>query len=186
MSQRGSIVVYLLFSIVVSIGAGYGVYVLIRDHKSAPATSEVKAEPPPRPRPVAPPQPVEAEPAVEPPAPPVSIAEQRAVNPIIDPEYTSSPVMGVPGIDGPIARGSVDRRMRARSVELQRCWESDGDPAKTIHATMHVDAAGRVTSTSVTPGLSADTEACVLAVLSSISFSPQTKPSEVVQPIAFR
>lgn len=186
MRQRGSVVVYLLFSIALSIGAGYGVYVLIRDHKpvEAATTKNVETEPTPTPRPVAP-QPTPAPPPEPPPAP-MSVAEQRAVSPIVDPDYTSSPIMGVPGIDGGISRGSVDRRMRAHAVELQQCWENAGDPPRTIRVTMHIDAAGRVSSTSVTPGLSADAEACVLAVFSSLSFSAPGKPAEVVQPIAFR
>lgn len=186
--QRGSVVVYLLFSIALSIGAGYAVYILIRDHKPAEAatTQEAAPAPTPAPRPVAqPPQPAPT-PVVEEPPAPMSVAEQRAVSPIVDPNYSSSPIMGVPGIDGGISRGSVDRRMRAHAVELQHCWEDAGDSPKTIRVTIHIDAAGRVSGATASPGLSPNAEACVLAIFSALSFSAPGKPAEVVQPIAFR
>lgn len=186
MSQRGSVGLYLLFSIALSIGTGYGVYTFIRDHKSPePAPNEVNIPPPPpRPTVVKPPETPQIEAPVEPPA--MSLAEQRAVNPIVDADGNVSPVMGLPGIDGPIERGSVDRRMRVKGLALQSCFERNGDAPTTVHMTMLVDERGHVTKTSVTPGLSAATEACILTVLDSISFSPPGKPAEVVQPIAFR
>lgn len=185
MNQRGSVVLYLLVSIALSIGTGYGVYAWIRDHKSAaPAPVEVKTEPPPRPALAPQPQPLPDVPPAEP--PPMSVAEQRAVNPIVDADSNVSPVMGLPGIDGPIERGSVDRRMRVKGLALQSCYERNGDSPTTIRMTMFVDERGHVTKTSVSKGLSDATEACILSVLDSISFSPQGKPAEVVQPIAFR
>ena len=183
--QRGSIVLYLLFSIALSIGAGYGVYAYLRDHKSAEPTPTVKAEAP-TPRPVVQAQPVAAVPDVEPPAPTPSVAEQRAVNPIIDPDNPITPVMGIPGIEGAIERGAVDRRFRAKARALQVCFDNNGQEHTTIHATLLVDERGRVTSARVSPGLSVGTEACVLSVLSSINFSAPGQPAEVVLPIAFR
>lgn len=185
MNERGSVVVYLLCSIAVSIGAGYGVYAYIRDHKSAEPAPTVRADAP-SPKTVVQPQPVVAAPEVEPPAPTPSVAEQRAVNPIVDDSSDVSPVMGLPGIDGAIERGAVDRRFRAKSKALQTCFDNNGQERTTIHASLLVDERGHVTSARVSSGLSLGTESCVLSVLSSISFSPPGKSAEVVLPLAFR
>jgi hypothetical protein len=183
-NQRGSVAAYLLFSIAASIATGYGVYAVIRDNKSAT---------PPTPRPVreAPPPAPAAAPVVDdepppPPPPPQSLAQQRAVDPTVEAGDIISPVMGTPGIEGPIERGSVDRRMRAKSLALQSCWERNGDQRVTVRMTMLVDEDGRVTSASVSPGLTVATEACIVSVLGSLSFTSPGKPAEVVQPIAFR
>lgn len=181
-SQRGSVGVYLVFSIALSIGAGYGVYAYLHEHKSAEAAPQpIKTETAPTPRHVTPPPAVQPEPEAAP--PPMSLAEQRASDPMIDPNSDVSPISGLPGIDGSIERGAVERRFRAKSKALQACV---ADERATIHATLMVDERGHVTKTSVTPGLSADAESCVLGVLGSISFSPPGKPAEVVLPIAFR
>lgn len=189
MNQRGSVGLYFMFSIVFAIATGYGVYAWMREHKPAPE--------PPRPQrvvreqqPPAPVQPevIEATPPVPVPVPAVerSVADQRAVDPVVNEASVTSPAMGVPGIDGAIERGSVDRRMRAKSLALQSCWEQTGDPRVTVRMTMHVDADGRVTSANVSPGLTAPTESCIVAVLSSLSFTSPGRETEIVVPIAFR
>ena len=178
MSQRGSVGVYLLFSIAAAIASGYGVYAWMHGHKPH-AAPVVEAAPPPKPapRPVSAPTPVAQPAPVEVP----SLAEQRAVDP---PSTGTSPAMGVPGIDGPIERGSVDRRMRAKSRALQMCW--DGERPTTVHVTLLVDGNGRVTSTRISPALSMATSKCIANVFATISFSAFGQPSEIVQPIAFR
>jgi hypothetical protein len=183
-NQRGSVVAYLLFSIAASIATGYGVYAVIRDNKSAtpppPTPRQLREETPPAPTPA----PVVDEPP--PPPPEQSLAQQRAVDPTVEAGDIISPVMGIPGIEGPIERGSVDRRMRAKSLALQSCWERNGDQRVTVRMTMLVDEDGRVTSATVSPGLTVATEACIISVLGSLSFTSPGKPAEVVQPIAFR
>lgn len=176
-----------MFSIALSIATGYGVYSVIRDNKSAtPAPVEKRRAPaPPLAAPVVePPAPAPVEEA--PPVRAMSNAEARAVDPIVDEDGVTSPVMGIPGIDGAIERGSVDRRMRAKSLALQSCWERSEDPRVTVRMMMFVDENGRVTSAGVSPGLSPEAETCIVAVLRSISFSSPGRVSEIVQPIAFR
>lgn len=187
MNQRGSVGLYFMFAIVFAIATGYGVYAWMRDHKPAPERPRpqhvVREQPTPAP---VQPEVVEAAPPM--PEPPVerSVAAQRAVDPVVDEASVTSPAMGVPGINGPIERGSVVRRMRAKSLALQSCWERTGDPRVTVRMTMHVDAEGRVTSASVSPGLTVPTETCIIAVLSSLSFTSPGRTTEIVQPIAFR
>lgn len=106
-----------MFSIVFAIATGYGVYAWMRDHKPAP-------EPPRSQRVIReqqPPAPVQPEVVVAAPPVPVppaeqSVADQRAVDPVVDEASATSPAMGVPGIDGPIERGSsIDACARSHS-----------------------------------------------------------------------
>lgn len=192
MNQRGSVSLYLLFSLAASVAAGIGAYVWIRDHKPAEAAADdtphvVSAAKPAQhePDPTPAPQP---EPEVVPEAPTTtSLAEQRAVDPIIDPNSEVSPVFGLPGVDGAIERSSIDRRFKARAALLQRCWErSESDPGK-LHVTLAVAANGHIDQVKMSEGWNEGFEACVISLLSNMSFSGTRDghPATVVQPIAF-
>ena len=193
--QRGSIVIYLLFSIVISIGAGYVAYHLIHENKSKWAdTGETKPSvkrpaiatarvPVPVPEPAEVVAPVEE---VTPQQTTAMIAASRAVDPIVDPLADVSPVFGVPGIVGGIERGAVERRFKPRGELLQKCYDDYGDTQKTLRVTLQVDPSGKLMNVNLTGGWSVQFEACVTAAL-KFNFSPTRDGDSavIVQPIAF-
>lgn len=193
--KRGSVALYLLFSIVISIAAGYGVYRVLRERRlreasAAPAQEAVRTEraAAPSPHPV-PAPPVEPEPAADEP-PPLSVAEQRAIDPDIDGDgATAGASLGMPGIDGAMPRDSVERRFRARLTWFDRCYErSATEDRGVIRVAFHIEPDGTLVEPKITGGFNDGFTACMLSVVGAISFSgPRDgKRVEVVYPIGFR
>jgi hypothetical protein len=204
MNQRGSIGIYLLFSIAIAAAAGYGVYRFMRDHKDAwasnkdddAATTKQASAPAPKPTSMPAPAPapvpevVEAEPAIDPMSEAMKLAESRIVEPVLDAATDESPVFGTPGISGGIERGSVERRFKPRAAMLQRCWERSDAGAGSIHVSLRVEPDGKVSHIALSggfDGLDDGFQACVMSALSfTFSATKDGNPAAVVQPIAFR
>lgn len=199
MNQRGSIGIYLLFSLVISIAAGYGVYRVIRDHKDAFAsknddapTTKQAAAPAPRPAavpapPIEVPEAMPPEPAIDPMSAAMELAESRAVDATIDQASDESPVFGTPGISGAIERGSVERRFKPRAAILQHCWERSDAGAGSLRVAMQVAPDGKVSHMTLSGGWDDGFQACVMSALTfSFSATKDGNPAAVVQPIAFR
>lgn len=192
--NRGSVALYLLFSIAISIAAGYGVYRLVlaqREEDAARAArSPVQRAAAPTPRPVA--APVEPAPVEDP--PPLSVAEQRAVDPDIDGDgdgAAAGALLGMPGIDGAMPRDSIERRFRARLAWWNRCYERSataGEDRGVVHIAFRIEPDGSLVEPRITGGFNDGFTACLLSVAGAISFSgPRDgKPVNVVYPIGFR
>jgi hypothetical protein len=195
--NRGSVALYLLFSIVLSIGAGYGVYRVMRESRlraasAAPAGTTIPSrtaiEPMPPQEPAVAPAP-RPEPAVERPSG-ASDAQARAIEPDIEGDDTAARVLlGIPGIAGAMPRDSVQRHFRARSAPLQRCYEHfvEGGTRGVIHVRFRIDTDGTLLEPRVA-GFNAQFDDCVAALAATIKFSQPRdgKTVEVVYPIGFR
>ncbi|HUS30858.1 MAG TPA: hypothetical protein VMZ53_20245 [Kofleriaceae bacterium] len=202
--QHGGIGMYLVFSVVISIGAGYGVYRWMHDNKSmwqksddaattrtAPAGSKKPANaavtvPVPAPEPAVA-VPDEADPIAE--ESPAVLAASRARDAIVDAESDGSPVFGTPGIAGGIEAGSVGRRFRPRAEMLQRCFERNGGgESGSVRVTLMVEPTGKITQIRVDDRWGEGFAACVMTALNGVTFSATSdrESAVVVQPIAFR
>ena len=193
--KRGSVALYLLFSIVLSSATGYGVYRGLRERRlhdasAAPEPVHTDRAAAPSPHPV-PAPPVEVEPSGDEP-PPLSVAEQRAIDPDIDGDRAAEGAnLGMPGIDGAMPRDSVERRFRARLAWFTRCYEQSATPGEdraVIRVAFHIEPDGTLVDPKITGGFNDGFTACVLGVVGAISFSgPRDgKRVEVVYPIGFR
>ena len=200
MNQRGSIGIYLMCSIVVSVAAGYGVYHWIKEHPDAfkksddepaattttkqatPTTPKVAVPAPPIDEPEAPTPAEEVDPMVV----AMQIAEAHAVDPVPT-EADESPVLGTPGISGGIERGAVERRFKPRAGILQRCFQRSGSEPGNVHVSMQVEPDGKISHLKLSAGWDAGFEACVVSALNfTFSATKDGNPAAVVQPIAFR
>lgn len=134
-AARGSVVLYLLFSIAVATASGILVYFAIRDYRIAKAEADARAPKPREQRPepfeetvaVAEPTPtveaVEAEPP--PTVDPFDVADSLAIAPpeLDQSPATNAPIFGSPGIEGTSDKAEVDRTLRRYASRLQRCFE---------------------------------------------------------------
>jgi hypothetical protein len=202
-SQRGGVGLYLLFSIVISIAAGYGVYHFMKQHPDAfaspnksddeSATSKPgksSATNPSVPAPTPTPPVEEAipvpEPAVDPMAAAMTLAESNAENPTPS-DADVSPVFGTAGISGGIERGAVERRFKPRAAILQRCFERSSSEPGVLRVSMEVTRDGKVSKLTLSPGWDDGFQACVTSALNfTFSATKDGNPAAVVQPIAFR
>lgn len=199
MNQRGSVGIYLLFSLIVATAAGYGAYHYIREHKSQfqsdeEAATTTTAPPPakkPKPAPV-PEAPVPEAPvpvAPEEPPPTQSLAMQaaeKAIDPVVDPADYNTPNFGTPGIAGGIEKGSVLRRFKAHAEQLQTCYEHAGPFDGSVRVTLEVAPTGKLTKVSLDDG-DDGFQACAISALDiSFSATKDGKPAAVVQPIHFQ
>lgn len=199
--NRGSVALYLLFSITLSIAAGYGVYRVmhaqhVREASASPSrtTTTPKPErdlssaavaPPPIEEAAAAPEPEDVEPPTG-----TSEAERRAIDPDIEGDATSARVLlGMPGIIGAMPRDSVQRHFRARSAPLQRCYDHfvEGGKRGVIHMRFRIDTDGKLLDPRVA-GFNAQFNDCVASLARSIRFSEPRDGQlvEVVYPIGFR
>jgi hypothetical protein len=200
MNQRGSVVLYFLFSIVVSIAVGVGVYSWMRENKgmfesknddstqsasTKPPTVTKKAQPVNEPPAVV--EYAEAVPVEDPVPENQSIAESRAVDPVVVIDSDDTPVFGVPGIDGGIERGSVERRFKPRGPMLQRCFDDSDGSINRLRVTMNVQPNGKVALVTLNDGWDAAFQECAISAL-NFTYSPTRdgKPATIVMPLAFR
>jgi hypothetical protein len=213
--ERGSVVVYLLFSIVASIGFGYVVYRSIRDARlaraasaelaraSAPAPTRTAVAPSPAaPAPLAPAHEPAPEPAVpaEPVAPtPASLpdesdeADHNAVDPpSFEDSAVDNVVFGRPGVAGGGDRFQIEKVVKRYSVRLVRCVRKARENGPVTRGSMRfefvIDADGVVGTATYRGGDVAPMVGdCMLQTLTKLRFD---KPADghqmkVVYPIAF-
>jgi hypothetical protein len=192
--QRGNIALYLLFSLAVSTGAGYGVYVLLRERAhAAPGAdeSEQVRRPKPAPAPV-----VEAEPVVEPmaAAPPVAIdsAERDAVAPedIPDPDKDTV-LLGRPGVAGALDADKVERTVKRYQVRYERCMRRAHEKYRLrrgeLRLTFVIAADGNVDLVTSSSSVEGELATCVVDVVKKLKFDKSTDGSKVkvVYPMRF-
>lgn len=191
MNERGSVGIYLLFSVIVAAAAGYGAYHYIHEHKSEFQHEEqASTAPAPKKQPTAPtpapaPDPIPEVPVVPEQAPmesPAMVAARLAVDPI---DSSESPSFGTPGVVGGIEKRAVDRRFRPHAEQLQTCYEHASSFDGSVRVTLEVAANGKLTNISLDDG-DDGFQACAISAL-SFSFSPTKdgKPATIVQPIQF-
>ncbi|HTL31661.1 MAG TPA: hypothetical protein VL326_00975 [Kofleriaceae bacterium] len=188
-----------MFSIAVSVAAGYGVYHWIKEHPDTfkksddepAATTTTQQEKPTTPKAAVPAPPIDEPEAptpaeeVDPMVVAMQIAEARAVDPV-DIESQESPVFGTPGISGGLERGSVERRFKPRAAILQRCFQrGNGDPA-TLHVGLQVESDGKVSRVMLSTGEDSFRQCVASALNFTFSATKDGHPAAVVQPIAFR
>ncbi|HEY5947972.1 MAG TPA: AgmX/PglI C-terminal domain-containing protein [Kofleriaceae bacterium] len=190
--QRGSVALYLLFSIVAATAAGYATYVVLRDRKSSVAEAE-PAPPRPLPAPRAQPAAEQAElvEATEPAA--VDSAERDALAPddIVEPARDTV-LLGKPGVAGDLDAASVERTVKRYLVRYDRCMrrahEHHGIARGSLRVTLVIGETGNVDYASGAPtNVDDDLAACVVDVMKKLKFD---KPGDgakvkVVYPIAF-
>jgi hypothetical protein len=191
--QRGSVVLYLLFSIAASIAAGYGVYLLLRErnHASA-ATPDVAEAPParaPAPRPVAPePTPVADTPPdlIEPDA-----AERGAVAPEIADVDKDAVLLGTPGVSGGLEAAQVERTIKRYTVRYERCMrrskERGEEPRGELRLTLVLGPDGDVEFATGKPtNLSDELASCIVDVVQKLRFDKTSDgmKAKVVYPLA--
>lgn len=204
--QRGSIVLYLLFSLAAAIATGYGAYRVIRTQRleREAAAAHAAATRPPRAS-VAPAQepssPTEVPPEVPPEVPideemvvePTDSAEARAVDPdaFADPAKDTV-VYGTPGVTGGLTAASVERTVMRYSARIERCLRKAREQYRvrrgTVRAAVDVDAQGRVLS--VTAKLDNAEEVlgdCVIDVFRRLRFDATSDGgrARIVYPIVF-
>ena len=191
--ERGSIALYLLFSIAASIAAGYGVYLLIRDRRVAAADDAVAESAPARAAPR--PEPMPATPVVEAtetagaPDP----AELAAVEADADIVLAKDTVLfGTPGVAGGLEVGDIERTIKRYSVRYERCMrrakERGITPRGTLRLTFVVAADGNVAyATGKATNLDDELASCVVDVVKKLRFDKSTDgaPVKVVYPMAF-
>ena len=118
MSQRGSVGVFLVFALVASIGAGIAAYVLIRDQRTATAST---------PAPARAPVPVVERPPVRPPEPEARPTEAPADALAIDPDLAGAaplgPVFGTPGTRPLVELAPIQQVVEADRARLRRCMK---------------------------------------------------------------
>jgi hypothetical protein len=189
--QRGSIALYLLFSIAASIAVGYAVYLLIRDRKLAVADDAV-AEPAPA-RPASRPEAI-AEPPVDVPAEPPEgdTAERDAVEPNVIVSDEDAVLLGTPGIAGGLAREDVTRTIKRYAVRYERCMRRARDrgvtPGGSLRLTFVISAEGNVDyATGRASNVDEELATCVVDVIEKLRFerSMDGAKVKVVYPIAF-
>lgn len=200
--QRGSIALYLLFSIAAAIATGYGTYRVIRQYRLETDAAEALAAAtrPPRatvadpPTPLPPPKvpsevPVEEELAVE----PTDSAEARAV----DPEPFEDPakdtvVYGTPGVSGGLTAAAVERTVMRYAARIERCLRKTREQYRvrrgTVRMTTDVDAQGKVLL--VTAKLDNAEQLlgdCMVDVFRRLRFDATSDggPARIVYPIVF-
>jgi hypothetical protein len=187
--QRGSIALYLLFSIAASVAAGYGVYLLIRDRKLAVADDAV-AEPAPA-RPTPPPEPI-AEPPVTEPAEAVDVAEAGAVEPTVVASTKDAVVLGRPGVAGGLGVDAVEHTIQRYMVRYERCMrrakERGATPSGLLRLTFVISAEGGVDYvTGARGGIDEELASCVVDVVKKLRFDKSSDGAKVkvVYPFAF-
>lgn len=187
--QRGSIVLYLVFSIAASVAAGYGVYVLVRDHKSAIADDAVAEPTPVRPAPRAEVTPKPAESVAVAEADPAELAA-------VEPNLIESPkdvvLFGTPGVAGALAVDSIEHTIKRYTVRYERCMrrarERGVTPAGSLRITLIIAEDGKVDYATGKPtSLDEELAVCVVEVVNDLRFGKSTDGAKVkvVYPIAF-
>ncbi|HEY5926241.1 MAG TPA: AgmX/PglI C-terminal domain-containing protein [Kofleriaceae bacterium] len=191
--QRGSVVLYLLFSLATSVAVGYGVYSLIRARSEASADAAVVERPTPaRPLP---------RPAVTPtPAPPhdpsiddsVDVADRDAVPPEDIPDPPEDTVLlGLPGVAGGLEAVAVERTVRRYIVRFERCMrkarERNAVPRGDLRLTFVIAADGEVEYVSGKTSIDDELTTCVLDLVKKLRFDKSTDGAmvKVVYPIRF-
>jgi hypothetical protein len=189
--QRGSIALYLLFSIAASVATGYAVYLVMRDRRLAVA-NDVVAEPAPvravpRPEPIA--EPTVAVPPVEAAA---DTAELDAVEPNLIASATDAVLLGTPGVAGGLAPANVERTIKRYSVRYERCMrrarERGVTPGGSLRLTLVIAADGAVDYATGQPtNVDEELAACVVDVVKKLRFDRSSDGAKikVVYPIAF-
>jgi hypothetical protein len=183
---------YLLFSLAAAIAVGYGVYVMLRERSSTPASETVEApparRPPPRPAPPVEPTPVAAPPPdlIEPDA-----AERAAVAPTIGDVDTDAVLLGTPGTSGGLEPAQVERTVKRYMVRYERCMrrakERGEQPRGELRLTIVIAADGSVDFITGKPtNLSEELAACVVDVVKKLRFDKSSDGMKVkaVYPMA--
>lgn len=183
--ERGHAALWVIGSLVVSIAAGVGVYLAIKEQRIA-AAAEATAEPPPQPppspprsEPPAPADPVPPQPVPEPASVPPDRAEAGAVDP-------TSGMFGTPGIDGALDTIVVVQAMKSTEAKLTKCF----DPASgggVVRVMLMLNRRGGVTTVAAS-GVDDALDRCVENVLRPLRFgrTADGNPAKIVYPIAFR
>jgi hypothetical protein len=190
--QRGSVALYLLFSIAASVAAGYAVYLVLRDRKQASADDHVADVTPARPvvRSEPMPPPPAAEPVEE---QAVDAAEQSAVAPNLTADPTKDNVLfGTPGIAGGLEVEQVERTIKRYSVRYERCMRRAKErgviPRGELRVTLVLAADGKVDYAVGKPtNLDEELAVCVVDVIDSLRFDKSSDGAKVkvVYPMAF-
>lgn len=192
MNQRGSIGVYLLFSIVVATAAGYGVYALLRARPQDAGDAEVtqaRAEPhavmPVRPAPP-PPEPPEVIPEDGGPA------ERGAIAPAgIEAPDEDTVLLGTPGVAGALEPAQVDRTMKRYMVRWERCMrrarERDELPDGVLSLSFVIAGDGSVSGMSYRASVEDSLAVCVTDVVKKLRFDKPVDGADVrvVVPMRF-
>lgn len=204
--QRGSIALYLLFSIAAAVATGYGAYRVIRTQRleSEAAEALAAARRPPRANVAPPPGPTVplATPAEVPPE--VPIDEEMVVEPTdsaearaVDPDAFADPakdtvVYGTPGVSGGLTAAAVERTVMRYSVRIERCLRKTREQYRvrrgTVRTTVDVDAQGRVlVVTAKLDNAHHILGDCVLDVFRRLRFDATSDGGEarIVYPIVF-
>lgn len=199
--QRGSIVIYLLFSIAAAVATGYGTYRVMRTRRLESEAAEARAvanrpqrahvAPAPRhsaPPPASEPGPDEAafERAPDP-------AEAGAVDPpVLDDPTNDTVVYGTPGVSGGLSALSVERTVKRYAVRIDRCLRKTREQYRvrrgTVRVMVDVDAQGRVVAASAKlDGAEQVLGDCVLDVFRRLRFDAPSEggPGRIVFPIVF-
>jgi hypothetical protein len=159
--ERGSVGLYLVFSLVIAGATGYGVYRVIHEHRTNDARAALAPTPAPRP---APPRVVDElpmediatdEPPVEdiPEEPVVDVAERDAIDPDgIDDSSKDAVAFGQPGISGALDRSVVEQTVKQLAPRFVRCArkarEQDNSEQTMLRFAFTVAATGKVEDAS--------------------------------------
>jgi hypothetical protein len=195
--ERGSIALYLLFSLAAAIATGYAAYRVIREQRLqseamqvASATRPAPARPLPAPRPL---DPLEPTPDVDSTPPVTDAADLAAVDPddFEDPEKDTV-VYGIPGIAGALTIDAVSRTVKRYANRFDRCLRKTREQYSvrraTVRVTVDVDAQGKVLlATAKLQDAEQYLAECVLDVFRKLRFdAPSDRaPARIVYPIVF-
>jgi TonB family protein len=211
--ERGSIALYLLFSVAAAGATGYVAYRAIRTHRleSEAAAAVAAANRPPPSRPVAMAEPVPAEdplPTQAQPEPAREVENAGDVEVIPsgtnqaeldaeDPEDFEDPatdtvVYGTPGVSGGLTPASVERTVKRYGVRIERCLRKTREKYHvrrcTVRVTAEVDAQGKVlVATATRENAEPFLGDCVLDVVRKLRFDAPSDHAgaTIVYPIVF-
>ncbi len=192
--ERGQAALWVIGVLAVSIAAGVGVYLVIKDQRVA-AAAEARSTPvDPDPAPTPPPVPAPVEPAPDPVETPVvrptadSLStEDMAADHAIDP---TSGMLGTPGVDGGLVVAAVMSVVEPAEPRLTRCFEQRVAAGAKIDGVMRVvltiNRRGGVDSAEA-QGLDDGLGLCVAGVLKSLRFGRTSdgETARIVYPLGF-
>jgi outer membrane biosynthesis protein TonB len=192
-SQRGNVAVYLLFSLAASVGAGYGVYTLIKNRpQSVVDDSAVASKPAQRnrahgPTP-APPEPMAPFPEPESPSEP---AEPESVAPAdIDDPPADTVLLGRPGVAGALEVAQVERTVKRYVVRYERCMRRARErhllQRGQLRVLFHITPDGVVDYATVKAStVESELADCILDMIKKLRFDTSAGVSSVAYPFAF-
>lgn len=184
--ERGHAALWVIGSLAVSIAAGFGVYLVIKDQRAAAAEAARNAPPEPEPTPTPSPEPAPVpEPPMAPtdeptvPAVPVDRAEADAVDP-------ATGMFGTPGIDGALDKEVVVQLVMATEPKLTKCFKDNATTGGVVRVMLMLNRRGGVTTIAAS-GVDDALDRCIETVLRPMRFGKTTdgNPAKVVFPIAF-